>query len=172
MNNEEIFKLVKNNDSKGLESALNNGQIPNVNLKESGMQTSLLMTAVSLEIIPSVKILLDYGADPNIQDIYGKTVLHLLPEKQPIEYSSIENKITIANLLFSKQADLNIIDKDGGQPLWYSVFYMKKPEDIGLVEVYLKNGANPTFKNNGESALDKANKLGYQPLINLLESYK
>lgn len=169
MNSREIFKLVKNQNSTELELALKSGLVTNSNLAESGMNTTLLMTAVCLEIIDNVKLLLEYDADPNMQDIYGKTALHLLPEQQPIDYTSIENKIAIAEMLLKNGADLSIVDQNGGQALWYAVFYAKKPEDIQLVEIYLKYGADPSFKNNGESALDLAKKFGYAPLIKILE---
>lgn len=170
MNNREIFKLVKNQNSTELELALKNGLITNINLAESGMKTTLLMTAACLEIIDNVKLLLEYGADPNIQDIYGKTVLHLLPEQQPIDNGSIQNKVIIAEMLLKNGADLTIIDQYEGQPLWYAVFYVKKPEDMQLVGTYLKYGADPNYKNNGQSALDFAKKIGYKPLIEILQN--
>lgn len=171
MNDKEIFQLIKSGNPSEIESALKNGQIDNVNLAEDGMGTTLLITAVCLERIQAVELLLEYDADPNQQDVYGKTALHLLPERQPIEWTNIENKVQIAKLLFQYEANLTIVDQYGGQPLWYSIFYLKKPEDLELVDTYLKHGADPNFKNNGESALDKAEKLQYPPLINLLEKY-
>ncbi|MET3035950.1 ankyrin repeat domain-containing protein [Chryseobacterium sp. NRRL B-14859] len=142
----------------------------NVNEAEKGMLYTPLMLAAEMERIESVTLLLEHGADPNLQNIEGKTALHLLPEQQPITWTSVEHKVKIAELLFQYKADLSILDQFGGQPLWYAVFYVKKPEDVKLVETYLKHGADPDFKNNGQSALDFAKKVGYQPLIEILES--
>jgi ankyrin repeat protein len=47
------------------------------------MRHTALMLAVMMERIGS-ELLLDFGADPNLQNIEGRTALHLLPERQPI----------------------------------------------------------------------------------------
>lgn len=141
----------------------------NVNDPEKGMRHTALMLAVMMERIESVELLLDFGADPNLQNVEGRTALHLLPERQPIAWTSVNHKIKIAELLLQKGADLSITDQFGGQPLWYAVFYVKTPEDISLVKTYLQYGADPNYKNNKQSALDFAKKIEYQPLIEVLE---
>ncbi|AYZ12080.1 hypothetical protein EGY05_09135 [Chryseobacterium arthrosphaerae] len=141
-----------------------------VNEPEKGMLHTALMFAVKMERIESVQLLLDYGADPNLQNVEGRTALHLLPEHQPIAWTSVSNKIKIAELLLENGADLTITDRFGGQPLWYAVFYVKTPEDLNLVKIYLKYGADPDYKNNGQSALDFAKRIDYQPLIEVLEA--
>ena len=142
----------------------------NINEPEKGMLQTALMLAVIMERIESVQLLLDMGADPNLQNIEGRTALHLLPERQPIAWTSVSNKIKIAELLLQNGADLTITDRYGGQPLWYAVFYVKTLEDIDLVKTYLKYGADPDYKNNGQSALDFVKKIEYQPLIEVLET--
>ena len=142
----------------------------NINEPEKGMLQTALMLAVIMERIESVQLLLDLGADPNLQNVEGRTALHLLPERQPIAWTSVSNKIKIAELLLQNGADLTITDRYGGQPLWYAVFYVKTLEDIDLVKTYLKYGADPDYENNGQSALDFAKKIEYQPLIEVLEA--
>ncbi|MBL1222391.1 ankyrin repeat domain-containing protein [Chryseobacterium sp. L7] len=141
-----------------------------INEPEKGMLHTALMLAVKMERVESVQLLLDYGADPNLQNIEGRTALHLLPEKQPIAWTSVDHKVKIAELLLQNGADLTITDQFGGQPLWYAVFYVKKTEDIDLVKTYLKYGADPNYNNNGQSALDFAKKIEYVPLIEALEN--
>lgn len=140
-----------------------------INEPEKGMLHTALMLAVKMERIASVQLLLDYGADPNLQNIEGRTALHLLPEHQPIAWTSVDRKIRIAELLLQNRADLTITDQFGGQPLWYAVFYVKNQEDINIVKTYLQYGADPNYKNNGQSALDFAKQIEYEPLINVLE---
>ena len=65
----------------------------NINEPEKGMLQTALMLAVIMERIESVQLLLDMGADPNLQNIEGRTALHLLPERQPIAWTSVSNKI-------------------------------------------------------------------------------
>lgn len=135
---------------------------------EKGMWHTPLMLAVEMERIESVELLLNHGADPNLRNIEGMTALHLLPERQPIAWTRVENKLRIAELLLRHGADLEISDQYGGRPLWYAVFHVKEPEDVQLVEVYLKHGADPHYENNGQSALDFARKVAYPPLVEVL----
>ncbi|RVW07100.1 hypothetical protein EGT67_22950 [Prescottella agglutinans] len=140
---------------------------------EKGMLHTPLMLAVEMERTESIELLLDHGADPNLQNIEGRTALHLLPERQPITWTRIENKVRIAELLLRHGADLAISDRYGGQPLWYAVFHVKEPEDVQLVEMYLNHGADPRYKNekNGQSPLDFAKKVAYRPLVESLERH-
>lgn len=172
MNDLEIFQLIKRGDYSEVESALKNGKISNINLSETGMQTTLLMTAVCLEFVDITKLLLEYGADPNLKDIYGKTALHLLPEIQPIDWTNVNNKIEIARLLIQFNANINILDNEGRSPLFYSTLYIKKQDDLKLLEFYLENGANPNLKSeSSESSLEFAKRINSQIRIDLLEKF-
>ena len=163
-----IYKAVIRKDPTQLKAILAENRAI-INDPEKGMRHTALMLAVMMERIESVELLLDFGADPNLQNIEGRTALHLFPEHQPIAWTSVSHKIKIAELLLQKGADLSITDQFGGQPLWYAVFYVKTPEDISLVKTYLKYGADPNYKNNRQSALDFAKQIEYQPLIEVLE---
>ncbi|HCN50335.1 MAG TPA: hypothetical protein DIT10_14815 [Chryseobacterium sp.] len=143
-----------------------------VNEKEKGMQQTPLMLATEMERVQSVKLLLEYGADPNLQNVDGKTALHLLPVKQPIKWSSSDAKIEMAVLLMKHGADINIKDNYNNQPLWTAVFEAADGdlEKLPLVELYVKNNADINNKNKSErSPLDFAKKVGWQPLIDILE---
>ncbi len=69
---------------------------------------------------------LEYGANPNVQDIYGKTALHLLPEQQPIDYTSVDNKVNIVKVLFKHGANISKLENNERELLWYAVFYYEK----------------------------------------------
>lgn len=153
-----------------LKEILNKGY-ENIDKPEKGMLYTSLMLATEMERVQSVKLLLEYGADPNLQNIDGKTALHLLPEHQPIEWSSPENKVEIAALLIEHGADINIKDNYNNQPLWSAVFEAAdgNPEKLPLVDFYVKNNADINNKNKSDrSPLDFAKKVGWQPLIDIL----
>lgn len=166
----QVHKLAMKEDPSGLRKLLDeNNEM--VNEAENGMLHTPLMLAVEMERTESVQLLLEYGADSNLPNIEGRTALHLLPERQPIAWTGIENKLKIAKLLLRHGADLATCDRYGWQPLWYAVFYVKEPEDVQLVEMYLAYGADSNYKNenNGQSALDFAKKVAYRPLVEVLE---
>ncbi len=165
-----LHKLAMRDDSSELRVVLA-GHTENVDAVEQGMLHTPLMLAVEMERTESVELLLEHGADPNRQNIEGMTALHLLPERQPIPWTNVETKVEIAELLLQRGADLAILDQHGAQPLWHAVFHVREPEDVRLVVVYLKHGADPRYRNNGQSALDFARKVAYQPLVKVLESY-
>lgn len=142
-----------------------------INEPEKGMLYTALMLATVMERTLSVKLLLEYGADPNLRNIHGKTALHLLPEKQPIECSSPKNKVEIAALLIEYGANINIKDNYNNQPLWSAVFEAAdgNPQKLPLVAFYVNNSADINNKNKSDrSPLDFAKKVGWQPLINAL----
>lgn len=168
--NTDVWKLVKREQIEELKILFEEKKA-DPNLLEIGMNSTLLMTAVSLEKVKSVKLLLEYGADPNLQDVYGKSALHLLPEHQPIGWSSVKNKLKIAQILLQYKADINLLDYQGGSPLFYAAFYIKE-QNFNLFEFYLKNGANPTLKSEkGESALEFANRTNSLAMMKILEKY-
>jgi ankyrin repeat protein len=55
-----------------------------------------------------VKLLLEHGADPNIQDRYGWTSLH---------EAAIRGFVNVVKLLLEYGADPTVKDKDGRTPL-------------------------------------------------------
>ena len=172
--NDDIFKLSIKGDTENLVKLLNNSSNKDglINAKSGDIEYTPLIFAVLQERIETVRLLLEFGADPNLQDAYGKTALHLLPEKQPIEWTSINNKIKIAQLLIQNGADINKLDCEGAPPLFYATFYIKKEEDLKLLEFYLQNGANPNKKSDkGESSLEFAKRINSQIRIDLLEKY-
>ena len=78
-----IYKAVIRKDPTQLKAILAENRAI-INDPEKGMRHTALMLAVMMERIESVELLLDFGADPNLQNIEGRTALHLLPERQPI----------------------------------------------------------------------------------------
>lgn len=90
-----------------------------------------------------LEMMIPFGADFNIQDIYGNTVLHFLLHRMHLgigEYRACE-------MLLQNGADPDIQDNEGNTPLHVASqkeqVYMEKD----VVALLLKNGANPAIKN-------------------------
>ena len=169
----EIEYFTLKGDLNGLENVLKNSSINSINKKEPGLWHSALATAVLMEKVESVELLLKYGANPNSLDKKGKTPLFYVGEEQPIEHDSAEKRKQIAQMLLVYNADINICDIIKNQALFYVVFHVRgKDENLPLVELLLKYGANPNHKNvAGNSPLDFAKKVNNKKLIDILESY-
>lgn len=82
-----------------------------------------------------VRILLEYGSDPNARDLTGSTPLHLiLSHRIPANVHSKENIKTIVRLLLYKGADPNSIsDIDQYTPLQLAILSAKCPDIMGIL---------------------------------------
>ena len=79
----------------------------------------------------------------------------------------------IAKLLLQKQAEINVYDYYGNNPLWYAVFEANKTEDYRMVKLFLEHGADIHHKNKADrSPLDFAKKVNDTALINLLTQFE
>merc|ERR1719383_215399 len=93
------------------------------------------------------KLLLEKGADPNIQNSDGETALYLAAR-----YS---NK-GMAKLLIEKGADINVQNSYGETPLM-GASLMTFGDYEGVTKLLLEKNADPKIKDNlGKTALDKA----------------
>lgn len=93
-----------------------------------------------------VKLLLDNGANPNLEDSEGKISLHYVPENY-----YFRDRLEIAGLVLGRGASPNIQDKDGETPLHYCSSY----DDTHIVELLVMCGANPNIKDkSGKKPLD------------------
>lgn len=105
-----------------------------------------------------VKLLLQYGADPNSRNIDGENSLFL--SEGHFDRSIHRN---IINLLLKKGADPNCLDKDRNTPLINNIF------SISITEILLEHGADPNIRNfMGNTALLKSDD-SYYTVLTLLE---
>ena len=93
-----------------------------INTREPRGDATCLMFAVDSEFLDKVKILLNAGADVNLQDIEGDTALH---------YTAYSGNIEILKLLLENNADKSIRNKDGETALDVA-------KDMGYTEIALE----------------------------------
>jgi len=86
---------------------------------------SLLEHAVMVDSLPAVKILLHYGADPNVETYFLGNTLHIAIEK--------DASTSIITSLLLKGADPNAQDDDGQTPLSSAIFYSRSYSTISLL---------------------------------------
>ncbi len=121
-------------------------------------KTALMVASVKSDLT-TLKILIEKGANLNVQSITAKTTA--------LHFALNSSQSGTIKLLVEKGADLNIADADGNPPLIYAV--NKNLSEI--VSLFLNKGANPNIKNKkGISALAIARSNGYKSIESLLLS--
>lgn len=110
--------------------------------------------------IDMTRLLLEEGADPDMEDEEGSTALR---------WAARCGNTEIASLLLEKGADPNLADKnDRMTALHYAVF----ERNSETVAALLKAGADPTLENiHGESPLRYAYKLGLKDIVIQFQTY-
>lgn len=140
-----------------------------------------------------VDILLDHGADPNVEDSLSRTPLYLAvynedvevvsilldrdanieisdnTGKTPLHRAAIAGSEKIAQLLLNAGANPSAVENDGGTPLHIAVDY----KNARMVSILLDNGANvDAKKKNGETPLHEAAISGSEKIARLLLTAK
>ena len=91
----------------------------------------------------------------------------------PLHLCAMYDNFEIAKLLLQKQAEINVYDYYGNNPLWYAVFEANKTEDYRMVKLFLEHGADIHHKNKADrSPLDLEKKVNDTALINLLTQFE
>jgi ankyrin repeat protein len=136
MDNElTYFYLIKDGNLEGLRSAFND----NVNachLMPYGQ--TLALHAVLENQIEILRFLIERGADLNKGDDDGFTPLHA---------AALENNINATEIILEAGANVEIVDNYGNTPLSKAVYSYR--DDLSVISLLLKYGADPFHKNKG-----------------------
>jgi len=90
-----------------------------------------------------IKLLLEYGADPNVRDNIGWTALMLASRN-----SNIDSTEGTVKILLEYGADPNIKDNNGWTALMMSSRYSNTESTEGTVKLILEYRADPNIKND------------------------
>jgi ankyrin repeat protein len=150
-----LFDATLTGNVVAMNSFLKSGADPN--FIDNNIKTPLI-NAVSDNNYEAVKLLLDNGADINLQTHYGAAALL---------YSCGYNT-KIAELLLKSGANPDLQNYIGKTRLLYAAACGNKK----LVELLIKAGANPDLKDNdGNNAIDIAIKYNNIEVVELLNEY-
>ena len=149
-NYRELFDAIGRNDVHTLRHSLQCGVDPNWH--ESSMGITPLYSAVAGDRVDAARVLLEYGADPNLRINYRSPVDKRV-DRDVVALMFARSKEMVDQLI-SNGADVNAIDSDGATALIRAASSGKYEVVIAL----LAAGANTSNETNtGHSALDAAN---------------
>lgn len=112
-------------------------------------------------------MLINAGADVNIQDKYGCAPIHTVALHGTLRESNLD----FAKLLIANGADINIKDKNGATLLHYA---LRDPEEksTAMIELLIDNGADASIKDSGGcTPLDEVEHRGQKDVIELLRKH-
>jgi len=126
--------------------------------------SSLLPKMAERNDFRRVKELLSRGEWVNAKDKYGWTALM---------WAARNNNREMAELLLRKGANVRYRDEDGDTALINAVLNDANKQDLRLIRVLLRSGANPLERNRkGFSALSIAKQArGQRPLVRLMQAH-
>ncbi|KQC02799.1 hypothetical protein AQF98_04285 [Pedobacter sp. Hv1] len=171
MQSKSIRKLAFKGDISSLEKLLRTSNRQIINEADNIGHTALFY-AIGGEQVAAVKLLLDFGSNPNSKDHNGITPLAFVAEPQSIKEPSAQKRLDIAKLLLLHGADVSIDDHYHNTPLSAAVFHaaMGIEDRLQLVELLIRHHASPYRENkSGISPMSFAKKVGWQSLIDILE---
>jgi len=156
--NRRLLQAAENSDYEAALGALQHGASPNA---RGFYKMSPLLWAVSKHNLPLVKLLLDYGSDPNQPKKDGVTPIFLTTAIR----SPDVNDLSITKLLVERGADVNRRDDTHGTPLIWVGFYGHVP----IAEFLLEHGADVNAVDQfGQTALNMAERQHQENMISFL----
>lgn len=110
-----------------------------VNCRNQHTQRTPLHMATDYEVLPSVKFLLEHGANPNLQDNRGRTALIFLAEND-------SGNTRILQLLVDADADMDVKNNKG----WTALMLAAEKNNTTLVQQLIQGGADLEVENQGQ----------------------
>jgi ankyrin repeat protein len=186
--NFDIYLYCLYDNDKDLENCLKNGADPNIKddigmrpleyassfeciklLLEAGAEPNIffesngstpLQIASIRQHTDVVKILLKYGANPNIPNMNGLTALD-----HACHACNLNGGTDIIDTLLAYGADINHQDASGFTVLHRAIMFNNKP----LVHIFINHGADPLIKTNyDKTCLEMASYFGYHDIVNII----
>jgi ankyrin repeat protein len=148
LNHDHFLRMIKKNQVEKVKKVLLKGKVDINQQDELGLTTPLI-SAVYLENIEIVELLLKNGADPNLKDCYDETALTI----------AVKKNIKLATLLIEHKADVN------GEALMHATGYGNIESVVLLIEHKADVNRQDHF---GETALMNAARNGNEKLTTLL----
>jgi|GEM_PF-3673411 len=140
----ELHKAIFNKNIEKTKRLIEN-RLVNINQTNLLGRTALYDACNSSNNLPIVSIMLDAGADINIQDIEGKTALHQACQMETSD---------IAIALIRRGANINDQDNDGKTALHYAC----EKTSVNVVNSLIDSGADSSISDtNGKTAVEYVN---------------
>lgn len=158
-----LICAVRNRDAKIVELLLGHNANPNLKTKEGHTALSLslsLSMRIDVETRPITRMLLEHGADPNLEAQFSIGVPgggRQNVTTTPLVYAVHVEDTDLVEQLLTRGAEIDQRDNLGRTALYWAVLQEKAP----LVDLLLAKGANPNVADSG----------GYTPLIALLKNW-
>jgi ankyrin repeat protein len=157
---DDIFHAIEDNNVEEMNLFLEKSKDLNIMNEDD---VSVLIQAIAYQRNEFVKLLLEKGANPNLQVTTYKTA--------PIHVAVGVNNPEIVNLLLKKGADPNIQDLQGFTCLMNMNFTEIKDFNINIAKLLLEKGADPNITNSlGTKAIDYADNDDFISLLLLYGS--
>jgi len=156
-----LFYAIQQNSPGLVQFLLENDEV-DMNLPDRFNQTPLMVASKGDKNPELLKLLIAYGANPNIQDNNGKTsLIYLCGNKRYYQDPSVTEYI------LDNGADPLIKDSQGKTPL----IWASQCKKVKVVETLIRKGAAVNdHDNSGHTALSYAVKHHYNDIINVLKN--
>lgn len=131
----QLYTACQRNDVQGVRQCLAQGA--DVNMVTPGNQPLLAEMVVQTPYPEIIRVLLEYGADPNLADGAGRSAVHC---------AGICNRMDALRLLMAYGADVRLRDNDGKTPYDYSAAYGADPQVLEYLARAMNRQENPEQK--------------------------
>jgi ankyrin repeat protein len=157
-----LMKVVRRDNDDLVRLLLDTKYKTNVNAQSTKGFTALHYAAFTHCRVTAVKLLLEAGADPNIQSRNGKTALHILVDSE----NTTSLRTQMVKLLLQHGANPHITNSNEETPLLTAAYW---PENVDAAKLMIDYGANVNARDEErQNALMIASDNGDVSLVRIL----